>query len=360
MIICEHCFDDIELKTIVSSHKQTGKCEICGQSAYVYDTENNDSLIDTIDEFMNMYKRADDSIAPQYRLNLEYELIHRWNIFSKACSYNVKKIIRAIYSFSEETKERFDISLFDNDVYIPYSIDNDYLNEHSILKDKSWYDFTYGIKHVNRYHSDILNKKQLDAFLEPLATDFNIDQVFCRSRISGKEGFSQKEMGIPPLEKARAGRIGAEGIPCFYLANDVDTSIKEVRAGAFDYVTVAKYKIIKPLRVIDLRLLDHISPFSISEPAALAINRETLFRIKTEVEKPVRVTENNIEYVPIQFICDYIRSKGYDGIVYNSTMSAKGFNLSAFSASNFKYISKSVYYVKDISVSTEKSNATKG
>lgn len=359
MKICEHCFDDIELKTVVSSRKHTGICDICKQSAYIYDTAEDDYLIDIIDDFMNMYLKADDSISPQYKLNLENELIYKWNVFSKDCSYQVKKIINAIYSFSEETRERFDITLFDDEVYIPYAINDDYLSEHSILKNKNWDAFTHDIKHVNRYHSDILNKEQLDAFLEPLTVDIDVGEKFCRARISSKEGFSPNEMGIPPVDKTRAGRINAEGIPCFYLANNADTSIKEVRAGAFDYVTVATYKIIKPLKVIDLRLLDHISPFSISDPAALAVNRDTLFRIKAEVEKPVRITENSIEYVPIQFVCDYIRSKGFDGIIYNSTMSASGYNLSAFSVTNFKYVKKYLYYVRDISVSAEKMSVSK-
>lgn len=56
-------------------------------------------------------------------------------------------------------------------------------------------------------------------------------------------------MRMPPTEKARPGRIGAEGIPCFYLTNNVDTAIKEVRAGAFDYVTVAKFKLKNNIRL---------------------------------------------------------------------------------------------------------------
>lgn len=354
MKICKNCFADIELKTIVSSHRQIGICDICGHEDYIYDTTLNSALIDTIDDFMNIYSRANDDTPQKYRMNLEKELIYNWNIFSISCAYKVKKIVDSIYAFSEDTKKRFDTTLFDGDVYIPYFLNSDYLELHSIIKNKQWDEFTYSIKHINRYHSDILNKEQLDCFLDPLVIDINIGTHFYRSRISDIKGFSASEMGMPPTERARAGRIGAEGIPCFYLANDVDTSIKEVRAGAFDYITVAKYKVKNPIKVVDLRLLDHISPFSISDPATLAINRETLLRIKSEVEKPVRLIENSIEYVPIQFICDYIRSKGYDGIIYSSTMSTTGYNLSAFSSENFKFVSKAVYYIKDISVVSEK------
>lgn len=339
---------------MVASHKIIGKCDICGNSSYVYDTSISGELVDVIDDFMNMYKRADDTVPKEERRSLEKELIHEWKIFSNTCSYKVKNILRAIYAFSDETKERFDVSLFDDDVYIPQSLDVKYLIKDSILKQYTWDEFINNIKFENRFHSNILNTKALDAFLLPLVREYPAQSIFFRARISKPKGFSSKEMGMPPIEKARPGRIGAEGIPCFYLANDVDTAIKEVRAGAFDYVTVAKFKLKNNIKVIDLRLLDSISPFSISDPISLAINKEPLLRLKAEVEKPVRVTENAIEYVPVQYFCDYIRSKEYKGIIYNSTMSAKGYNLSAFTDVDFAYVQKHIYYIKDISVEYQK------
>lgn len=354
MKICIDCFNDKELKAVAEGLKIKGKCDVCGKEAHVYDTQLSDGIVDIIDDFMNMYKPANEEVKGKNRLNLENELINHWKVFSKSCVYKVKNIIKAIYEHSPETQERFDVNLFDNDVYIPQTVEKEYLMENAILKNHDWSDFTYGIKHKNRYHSSILNKERLDDFLEPLSIDIPAKTKFYRARISNKEGFKSKEMGMPPLENSRSGRIGAEGIPCFYLANDGDTAIKEVRAGAFDYVTIARFVCKKSIKVIDLRLLDNISPFSVSDPVLMAVNYEALIKIKEEVEKPVRVTENNIEYVPIQYICDYIRSKGYNGIIYNSTMSAKGFNLSAFSDEDFKYLDKSVCYVKDIEVYVDK------
>ncbi len=233
-------------------------------------------------------------------------------------------------------------------------LDEEYLLEHAILRNNKWEDFTKSIKYENRYHAHILNEKPLDEFLEALVQEYDAKDTFYRARISDQSGFSSKELGMPPPEKARAGRIGAEGIPCFYLANDKDTAIKEVRAGAFDYVTIAKFKLKHKIKVIDLRLLDDISPLSGVDPVALAVNRETLLKIKEEVEKPVRITENSLEYVPIQYICDYIRSKGYKGIIYGSTMSAKGYNLSAFSDDDFQYKGREIYYIEDLSVASKK------
>lgn len=59
--------------------------------------------------------------------------------------------------------------------------------------------------------------------------------------------------------------------------------------------------------------------------------------------------EDALDYLPTQYISDYIRSKGYDGIEYGSTMRKQGFNLAVFDPTLFKCTSTKVYDVKSIS-----------
>lgn len=350
MKICQNCFCDTEIKSIIASRKTSGVCDVCGSDSYVYDTTTSGDLVDILDDFLNMYKKVQPSVPQELRRNLEKELIYGWHILSPNCEHQVKNIVDSIYSFSNDTRERFDCNLFDDDVYIPQIMDYDCLTKYSILQQFTWDDFTRKIKYDNRYHSEILNTQAFDAFISPLVKIYPANTCFYRARISGNKLLAPKEMRIPPIEKRRAGRIGAEGIPCFYLTNDIDTAIKEVRAGAFDYVTVAKFKLKNEIKVVDLRLLDNISPFSVSDPVSLAINKDTLLMLKSEVEKPIRATENTIEYIPIQYFCDYIRSKDFMGIVYNSTMSTQGYNLSAFSDSYFNLVNRKLYYINNLSV----------
>lgn len=60
-----------------------------------------------------------------------------------------------------------------------------------------------------------------------------------------------------------------------------------------------------------------------------AINIEHLKRIAEEISKPIR-NHNTLDYIPTQYISDYIKSKGYDGIEYVSVMSDTGKNLAIF------------------------------
>ena len=45
-----------------------------------------------------------------------------------------------------------------------------------------------------------------------------------------------------------------------------------------------------------------------------AINIEIIRKIGDEVAKPMRRFDRALDYVPTQYICDYIKHLGYDGI----------------------------------------------
>lgn len=70
--------------------------------------------------------------------------------------------------------------------------------------------------------------------------------------------------------------------------------------------------------------------------------------IAQEIAKPLR-NDNTLDYLPTQYISDYIRSKGYDGIEYGSTMRKQGFNLAVFDSNLFRCTSTKVYDIQSIS-----------
>lgn len=159
-------------------------------------------------------------------------------------------------------------------------------------------------------------------------------------------------MGAPPNDKAKGGRVNPEGISILYLADEAETTLYEIRAGVYDYVTVGRFKLLKDIEVINLANIDQISPFiGIDygfDLTQYAMNIEHLKMIAQEISKPLR-NDNALDYLPTQYISDYIRSKGYDGIEYGSTMRKQGFNLAVFDPTLFKCTSTKVYDVKSIS-----------
>jgi hypothetical protein len=55
----------------------------------------------------------------------------------------------------------------------------------------------------------------------------------------------------PVSEKAMDGRVSPKGIPCLYLASDEKTAALEVRPLIGSYVSLAKFEVLRNIRVVD-------------------------------------------------------------------------------------------------------------
>ena len=171
-----------------------------------------------------------------------------------------------------------------------------------------------------------------------------------------KEGFNTaEEMGAPPTDKSNEGRVNAKGITCLYLADAIRTTFHEVRAAAFDYVTVAKFKLKKDIFVVDLNAIINVSPFSEGmDIKGYAIDKDVLRKLNEELSKPVRRNDSTLEYVPTQYFADVIKSfihkdePEFAGIEYTSTLEDGGKNLAIFYPELFEYVDSDVYEVNKL------------
>ena len=225
----------------------------------------------------------------------------------------------------------------------------------NLLKNNCWNDFVEGIKRKNRFHSNYINTDMLFTFLRCAVKSHRKGEVMYRSRICPDEkGFKNIEMGPPPDNRAKGGRVNPTGISILYLSDSKETTLYEIRAGVYDFVTVGSFKLLKDIEVINLADIDRISPFTGVQRdfdfTQYAMNIEHLKMISQEIARPLR-NDNALDYLPTQYISDYIRSRGYDGIEYISTMSKNGANLAVFDPTLFKCIGTNVYDVKSISYS---------
>ena len=159
-------------------------------------------------------------------------------------------------------------------------------------------------------------------------------------------------MGPPPSGKRKSGRVNPEGIGVLYLTSDESTALREVRASAFDFVTVGKFKLRK-----DIRVVNKISPAVLScSIESLAANIKTFSDIAKEIAKPLRRNDSSLEYLPTQFITEFIKSKGYAGVAYTSTMGTGGTNIAVFDESLFDCISVHVVEINSIDYSYSEVN----
>lgn len=358
MSCCARCFRDAEIINIIKNQKSKGDCDFCGsKNVHVYDLDSDPTLSDMFGELLEIYTVAASLPVTFPRKNID--LLK--NIFySKWSIFNVEPdcIYRLLTAICHE-KYTYQPELFDSPVGILESNDKDYLNEFSVIRDYQWQDFVGDIKRVNRFHTDHINKEVLAKFLSCVQKSYKAGTVFYRARICADDaGFKKTEMGAPPAHLATAGRVNPVGISVLYLANSVKTTLHETRAGVFDYVTVGNFKLKKDIKIIDFANLGKISPFIADDDMGIeytqyAVNIENLKLISQEIAKPLRRQDSALDYLPTQYISDYIKSQGLGGVEYISTMHEGGLNLAIFDSDIFKCTETTVHRIKSISYSEE-------
>ena len=103
-------------------------------------------------------------------------------------------------------------------------------------------------------------------------------------------------------------------------------------------ISVAKIKVLDELKLIDLRIKQN-------EPLIELIG--FLFTQSLTLEKPDA-------YIYTQVICDFIKEKGYDGVIYSSCQNVSGVNYAIFNYKKCKAVSSKVYSVKSLYVGYDK------
>jgi len=358
MNCCTRCFKDAEIIDIIRNQKTKGDCNFCGgRNVNVYNLDSDPTLSDMFGELLEIYTvavRLPTSFPKENMDLLKNIFSNKWSIF------NVEPdcIYRLLTSICQE-KYAYQPELFDSPVGVWESQDKEHLKELSIIRGYQWHDFVGDIKRVNRFHTDHINKDVLNLFLRCVRKSYKAGTVFYRARICTNEaGFAKAEMGAPPTHLATAGRVNPAGISILYLADSVKTTLHETRAGVFDYVTVGNFKLKKDIDIIDFANLDKISPFIANNTMGIgytqhAMNIEHLKLISQEIARPLRRQDSALDYLPTQYICDYIKSQGFAGVEYISTMHDGGLNVAVFDSEIFKCTKTTVYQIKSISYSED-------
>lgn len=358
MIFCDHCFKDKEISSIIRSVSVSniGECPVCHhKNGHLYDTSAQTDLTSYFEDLLDIYtpKTSLPDCYPKAELRLLIdELEDRWNIFADISRTQEYEILRNICSGLYKGFP----SLFTEAVGIPELYDDSYLKNHALLRNNSWDQFVTEIKTQNRFHSKLVNFDILERYCSFIRKTYRKGTIFYRARISPEDGYPIDQMSAPPSDKSTAGRVNARGITCLYIAKDQDTALHEVRAGLFDFVSVGTFKLKEDITIVNLRAITSISPFMYNlDPLNHAINKQYLERLDAEMSRPLRRSDSTLDYVPTQYIADFIKSiehnnrHEYDGIEYNSTTYPDGYNLAIFNPDLFQCTAVNVYRINSLS-----------
>jgi hypothetical protein len=298
-------------------------------------------IAEVITGLVQTYTVSNNSEAVQ----IKYALRNDWDIFAVGTETILaltKKLCVSTY--------REDAEIFTQKVHIEQLSDVDFLYEYGVVSGYSWDNFSESIKYSNRFHSGMFNPDAFASFLSIIRKTYPRGSHMYRGRLSADEsGYSIDRMGAPPKEKRTAGRINPDGIGVLYLASDKETVLNEIRASAYDYVTIGKFIAVRDLEVVDLSGVGKSSPFIYgNEFEKFAINRRVFQEIAAELAKPLRREDSPLEYLPTQFISEFIKSLNYDGVEYASTIRQGGYNLAVFDIDSFVCVSTETVEVNSV------------
>ena len=244
------------------------------------------------------------------------------------------------------------------------------MKEKEFKSPNEWQQFCDFIVRTNRY---VLNKKWAD-FIDTILfsskkreTILETGTKLVRARIGSYEEEREEENGelrilsgplppkelmAPPPNKTKDARINPRGISYLYLSNSVETAILEVRPWIDQEVSVGYFEIKKDLKCVDTSR-DKKGTFIYlgkGKPNLSQGKKEEYVwgGINSSFSRPVRSEDETINYIPTQYLSEFFKTNGYDGIIYKSALTEKGYNIVLFDPKNAVLKGARVFQIKSI------------
>ena len=161
--------------------------------------------------------------------------------------------------------------------------------------------------------------------------------------------FSSSEM-VPVSKFAKSGRANAERISVLYAADCIHTAVLEVRAYKGANISIGEFVAAEEVRVVDFTHRRRLSTLSSADIFSSEVDAEVWEKIGSAFSAPMHKHDSDIEYVPTQIIAECIKSRGFDGLAYDSSVS-DGVNYAFFDAAKFNCRKTAVVTVSGAQVS---------
>ena len=360
--ICRSCVEEDYLRNKINELGQQQACSYCGFSDQTWSLAELAVRVETA--FEQHYARTSDKPnVYQYGLMAVQESGYKWKragdpivcaIMGAAgipvnAAEDILKVLDSKHCDFEIAKKGVETEFSQGSQYEQKRIDADAWHH-------DWNSFETSLKSESRFFSRDA-AKLLDAVFDgidnlrtrdnrPLVIDAGpgtgLSAVFRARVFQGEEQLKEAmcrpdiHLGPPPAKLAAAGRMNAQGISIFYGATDERVAIAEVRPPVDSRIAIARFEIIRPLRLIDLAAVTNIETNGSIFDTELAGRMEHASFMQSlcrRITRPVMPNDEALEYVVTQTIADFLAAKSpvsIDGIVYPSAQAATGQNIALF------------------------------
>jgi hypothetical protein len=353
--LCHGCVEDYYLSKIISNEGTLIKCSVCGA------VERKAITVKRLGQIMEPIMREHFEFGPQIRKFGEDDK-DWWEQDGDPISEAVQEVLGQYFDFDDEIVE----AIVEADDYWPPDGEEAYWDttnlyvptrvrtEHYLA---DWHNTLLELKHGRRFFSpssralfeklfdgiDDLRAKKGDRLLPvarvlPKGTSIYRARI-CNSRAMLKSIFTDpiQELGPPPSNEARAGRMNAEGVVVLYAARDLKTCLAEMRPALGCEIAVIEMKTTQALRVLDFSRLDEarsgkaLSYFQ-NDFKDQVERRAFLRRLHSLISQPI-VPGSEADYLITQTMAEYlahVHDKPFDGILFSSVQRAGGMNIVLF------------------------------
>ena len=156
-------------------------------------------------------------------------------------------------------------------------------------------------------------------------------------------GYSAKESFVPPRESAMDLRANYRYIPYLYCTDHPYGAVCETRPRYGAEISVAEIEVAEEMEIFDLTFKE--KPKGMSETKSnLCMDLSDLF------SKPVTKNDEPIDYIPTQYIAEYIKNLGYGGIYYKCVYSEACRNIVIFTYDRCSPVSSYRYRIGKLMV----------
>ena len=344
MQCCTMCFSNTNIQSYIDEYEEIGTCDYCGNECvavlevsalggYVRTClrkgYEDPSTVDIPYLFLETHVQTIMDV-----LDFEEEIFSdelEWEIRKQLVSDLLKKSAPDYRDIAQGAINEFEDE--DTEVVLRgdfYDEDDDFFIR------RTWKGFKEIVMHGNRFFDLSGNQvrtemlETFDMVFKEMVIELDEGMILFRARKNMPSGLDvldriEPEIGPPPANRAIGLRMNPTGISYLYLAEDIDTCKEEIKANKGEKVGVGHFKMIEPLRLVDLSQVSSLKNASIfSQDYNHELNwiKPFLDEFCQEISKPIE-ENHDLEYVPTQLLCEYIRFKGYDGIRYRSSMTGK-------------------------------------
>lgn len=325
---------DDELKGFIISQGNVGNCDCCHTKEI--EILPIEELYDFFSELLRNFQLKDGGET------IVNKLQGNWDLFKGNAI--AKKILNVVLSNVES-----DINSIDDAVdFTDEIIEN--INYWQTLKEQ--------LKWERRYLTDI------NFLTEDLGWDsfFNSkiilteNDILYRARLHDKPSlpsFSEDEMSCPPKDITSGGRSNPAGIPFLYLSDNEETILYEIRASYLDEVSIGTFSLSNGIDE-DVKISDFTETPTLFHPNEINKRiKSTLLKrsISRDLSKPMRRYDSELDYIPTQFICEFIKVfTGVQGIKFRSSLHPTGNNIVLFDKNLVECRAVEKYQIHKVSI----------